>query len=163
MASLFFICPTDFIECTINMKYNGKNYFYNSLGNSVIFDDVLVGQTKQLIQKHNITNIVFVLSDSNQILSDSINQKSFANVKGLNSFYGYLSHKILGVGVYDTDIDRQVVLSYHLNFKIIELEKHLKNIFPWKITIDGKIYNKEQNLMKDIYPQLVCEGVHSFN
>ncbi|MFT7073820.1 MAG: hypothetical protein ACJAX3_002820, partial [Patiriisocius sp.] len=57
---LFFICPTDYLEFTINQSFKDKNYYFTSLGNSVKFHSETMYEIKHLIRKYDIREISFI-------------------------------------------------------------------------------------------------------
>ena len=56
------------LEARINEQYNTVNYFYTSLGNSFNIDQLSLKNIQELIKKHSIKNIYFVLSSDNRFL-----------------------------------------------------------------------------------------------
>ena len=60
---LYFICPTDCLESTIQSTFHQENFFYSSLGNSVNFNECELNQAKQLICDKGIREISFILAD----------------------------------------------------------------------------------------------------
>ena len=85
-ASLFLLCPTDCLEFIINKEFEGKNYFYSSLGNTSTFDSITLEAIKGLIDKHHIREIYFVLSMRNKIVSDAMGGQTFPQTRMLQNF-----------------------------------------------------------------------------
>ena len=157
LKHLYFICPTDFLEGVIENVFKQENYYYTSLGNSITFDKDSVKQLSRLLETKNINEISFVLSDDNNIVLDALGNQGFSRIAGLNNFYGHITkqkkHSELSWQTYDQEF---LILSYHLNNKINELRLGLNTIFFNQLKISGKIYNRQQKVFYDIYPDLIC-------
>ena len=82
-TSLFLVCPTDCLETVINREYAGVNYFYTSLGNTSPNDLKTLETINDLIKRHNITKIYFVLSEDNKVILNSVKAQSFSKIRGL--------------------------------------------------------------------------------
>jgi len=154
---LYFICPTDFLEAVINKTFKQENYFLTSLGNSMSFDIIALGQIKELIVKKNILEITFILSDDNQVLSGNLKNKSKLNFDWLNGInHQIITQKKTSQIVWSTKINPSLIVSYHLHNKIKELRQGLGSLFIDQLRISGKIYNREQNSFDDIFSDLFC-------
>ena len=161
----FLICPTDCLEHTINKTFKYENYFYTSLGNSFIYDTKTIEYIRQIIKKHKIEEIYFVLSMDNKIVLDVLGDNNeFSNIEALNNFYDEITVQKRHSGVSFQNGNRQfAVLSYYLNKKIKELEFQLTNLSKEPIKVSGKIYNRDQDTFTDIYSDLVCLGAYCLN
>ena len=73
----YFICPADCLEYRINKQFKYENYFYSSLGNSFVFDSKNIDNIKEMIIKHNIKEISFVLSSNNTIIENALGPQNF--------------------------------------------------------------------------------------
>ncbi|MEM7379949.1 MAG: hypothetical protein AAF361_01980 [Bacteroidota bacterium] len=163
-SSLYFVCPTDCLEPVINRSFGDTNYFYTSLGNSVVFDEDTVNHIKGLILKHNIKEISFVLSLTNPIIIDALDNQSFTDIIGLNEFYEEILRQKKNSEVLFRKHNRQfTILSYHLNNKIRELQHALDRIGVEQPQISGKIYDQQNEVFNKIYPNLVCTEYFSLN
>lgn len=161
---LYFLCPTDCLECTINKQFKFENYFYSSLGNSFIFDSKTIGNIKEMILKQNIKEISFVLSSNNTIIEDALGSQSFLKTRGLKSLYGQIiKQKKCSEILYQSNFNSFLILSYYLNAKIKELKFELEKHIKYPLKINGKIYNRFENVFKDIYADLICIEKHSLN
>ncbi len=146
---LYFICPTDFLEPTINSTFKDTNYYYTSLGNSVVFDDLTTTQIKALIKKNNIRRITFVLSYDNSIVLDA-HKNQYSGIKGLNHFYNHITkQKERSKVLWQMCGNQFSVLSSHLNTKIEELQHKLNDSFTHQVKVSGKIYNKQMSIFKN--------------
>lgn len=56
-----------------------------------------------------------------------------------------------------------LLLSYYLNDKIKELQSGLSDLANDYHKISGKIYDKQQRVFKEIYPDLICMEHTNFN
>ncbi|MEX0360904.1 MAG: hypothetical protein AB3N10_07935, partial [Allomuricauda sp.] len=122
--SLYFVCPTDCLEPIINCTFGDKNHFYTSLGNSVVFDKHTIDYIEPLILKQNVKEIYFVLSISNSIIIDALENQNFVDIRGLNDFYDEVLRQKGHSEVLCRQDNRQfMILSYHLNKKIKELQE----------------------------------------
>ena len=155
---LYFICPTDCLEPIINRTFGHHNYYYTSLGNSVIFDDHTVKQAKRLIVKNNIREIFFVLSHDNRIVWDALGNQGFAEIRGLSDFYHeIIRQKERSEWAWRTFNHPFIILSYYLNQKIKELQHELDRVLTTRINIKGKIYHQQERMFNDIYSELICQ------
>ena len=88
MNKLFLVCPTDFLESKINeVNYNSNNYFYTSLGNSLNTDLKTLLHIKEILNKHSIDEVHFVLSSSNKIILDALKGQSFSRIRNMDNYY----------------------------------------------------------------------------
>ncbi len=90
---LYSLCPTDCLETVINNTFRNENYFYTSLGNSVIFSNNTITEIKILISKHRINEVCFVLSNNNHFILDALKNNNFSNIRGLSTFYKEIKKK----------------------------------------------------------------------
>ena len=67
MRKLYFVCPTDCLERTLD-KNRQENYYVTSLGNSVIFSEEMVEKINSFIESKGIKEITFVLSNNNRCM-----------------------------------------------------------------------------------------------
>ncbi|MDN5213216.1 hypothetical protein QQ020_14200 [Fulvivirgaceae bacterium BMA12] len=154
---LYFICPTDHLEPIINSTFKQENYYFTSLGNSIVFDTNMVSQLKELLQTKNIQDISFVLSDNNRIVSDALGKQAFSGITGLSNFYNQITRqRENSEEVWQTYNHQFLILSHHLNDKIKELKLCLKQLSVDPPKINGKIYNRHQEVFSDIYSDLIC-------
>ena len=164
MTSLYFICPTDFLESVINKSFQDEKYYYSTLGNSINFDNKVLKNTKKLIETKNIRAIYFVLSSDNRIVFDALGNQDYSRIKGLNVFYDQVIKQKetveLSWQAWNSDF---LILSYYLNHKISELKQGMGDRMNDQLIIKGKIYNKEEKAFIDIYPDLMCLEYASLN
>ena len=163
-AILFLLCPTDCLETIINKEYRGKNYFYNSLGNTLTYDSATLASIKCLVIKHNIGKICFVLSEQNKIVKDALGGQIFSKLRGLQNFNEEIKlHKEQSELFWKTTDPIFSTLSYYLNQKIIELKLNFSCELRQSVNIKGKVYLKSKNTLVDIYPDLVCLTENKLN
>ena len=160
--SLFLLCPTDYLEPVINNIFKGKNYFYESLGNSFVTDYETMESLKELIYKHHIENIYFVLSSDNQIISDALEGQVYSDIKGLKSSYQVIDKEHSNAAL-QTKNQRFTSLSYYLNKKINKFQETLSDIPHHSMRVDGKIFNRKSNSFESIYSDLICIQKHCLN
>ncbi len=160
---LYLICPTDRLESIINNTFKCENYFYASLGNSFIFDSKTIEHIRQVIKKHNIRKIYFVLSKDNQIILDALGNQYFSNIKGLNNFYNEITKQKERSEIASKRSNRKFsLLSYYLNKKVKELQLQLNNLSNQPI-VSGKVYSRYQDAFTNIYSDLVCLDKYHLN
>jgi len=163
-SKLYLLCPTDCLESVINNFYESENYFYTSLGNSVVFSDAVIHQITKLVHQNKITEICFVLSHDNKIINDAIENQDFIAVRGLNTFYKKInSQKEYSQILSQTHYNHYFMVSYYLNGKIKELNLKLQNRIKHSITFSGKIYNRFENTFSTIYSELILIEKHQLN
>ncbi|OSY89267.1 hypothetical protein WH52_01075 [Tenacibaculum holothuriorum] len=161
---LFLLCPTDCLETIIDDTFNCQNYFYTSLGNSFTSDYKTINSIRELIIKHKIKNVCFVLSNDNEIIKDAFGEQYFSEINGLKSFYKKVSkEKELLEAIWGADHRKDSILSYFLNMKIKEFEANLGYIPHHQINIIGKIYNRFENSFRNIYSNITCLNKHILN
>lgn len=86
---LYMICPSDYLEPVINSRFKGHNYFYTSLGNTVVSDEDTLGQIAAIIEENSIQEITFVLSEDNNFVFDALNHQNFIEIRGLMDAYNH--------------------------------------------------------------------------
>lgn len=161
---LYLLCPTDCLESVINSNFENENYFYTSLGNSVVFTPYTIQHIKKLITKRKIKNIYFVLSDNNNIVLDALGKQNYSKLRGLNNFYTKITAQKKHTEIlWQNDSNRLAIISYYLNRKIKELHFELINSVSHPVKIGGKIYDRFENTFKNIHSTLVCIEKHYLN
>jgi hypothetical protein len=144
---LYFICPSDHLEATINKTYKQENYFCTSLANSLSFDDKTITCIRGLIESKHIFDITFVLATDNPVVKDALIGHHFSNINGLSKFNQlmYARKQRFGLLIQKKDLSYSM-LNYHLHVKVNELRKTLQELwFAKHIKIDAKLYNREQH------------------
>lgn len=154
-TSLFLVCPTDCLETVINREYEGVNYFYTSLGNTSPNDLKTMETIKDLIKRHNITKIYFVLSEDNTVILNSVEAQSFSKIRGLQGHKKIMNLREKKSEILWKSNDSALsTLSYYLNQKILQLKANLNpNLFE-NVEIKGKVYVRSKNTLIDIFPDL---------
>lgn len=161
---LFFICPTDNLELIINVFFKQKNFFCTSLGNSFAFKIAEMGQIKEMIIKHNIQEVSFVLSDDNCVISDAIERQVFSEVPMLKNFYRSVDNQKESYrSLLKAQNEQYLTTSYHLQNKIQELKEGLKSLLIDDININGKIYNRKEKNFTNIPFDLICLAHFNLN
>ena len=161
---LYLLCPTDCLEPIVNDTFRRDNFFYYALGTSFHVEENTIESIKSLVQKHQIEEISFVLSNSNHIVKDALGKQNFIEMRGLSHlYYQIIKHKRYSELFWQSDRTQFSVLSYYLNNKIKELEVELRNSIQTPLEINGKIYDRNHKVFKKIYADLVCIGKHSLN
>ncbi len=164
LRCLYFICPTDCLEATIDQEFGNRNFFYTSLGNSVDFDSDTLQQVIRLIEKNKIHKVCFVLSHKNRFVLDALGNREFYGIKGLDPFYKEIGNQVKRSEKSWQTCDPQfAILSFYLNKKIKELQTNLDTLLSAEIKIAGKIFNKDARSFEDIYPGLMWEDSLSLN
>jgi len=162
--SLFMICPTDYIESVIRNRFDGKKYFYTSLGNTLTLDKSILSQIAEVIQKHDIKEIIFILSEENSIIKDALYKQSFSTIKGLKESYDLIQgHKNQSLDIWQSNNTHFRLLSYFLNHKIEELQFALSNIISDQIIINGKLYSNDNDCFRYIYPSFMTTNSSLLN
>ena len=153
--ALYLLCPTDCLESVINNTYHSDNYFYTSLGNSVVFDTNISSQIQKLINTHKITHITFVLSSNNNVVNDVLSNKDLSEIKSLDAFYTQIQQQKKYTQELWLNTSNHYLLSYYIRGKMNELQNKLKNRINHSVTISGKIYNRFDNVFENIYSKLI--------
>ena len=155
---LFFICPTDHMEPIIDKLYECKNYYYTSLGNSVVFNNYIINQIERLILENNIKEVSFVLANTNPIIEDALKNQNFSDIRALKNCYHEIIRQKKYSDVFWYKYNRDfVILSHYLNKKIKELQLKLNTPIADQINISGKIYNKQAHVFDDVNIDLMQE------
>ncbi|MDC8005857.1 hypothetical protein POV27_17520 [Aureisphaera galaxeae] len=162
--TLFLLCPTDCLEAKVNNTFRQENYFYTSLGNSFVSNLETLRSIKELIEKHNIRKISFVLSNDNEIILDALEGQFFSGVRGLETFYNEIMEQKEHSDLSWRTGDRQfALLSYYLNKRIRELRLQLCSFFRFPFEINGRIYDRYDDTFIAIYSDLICIEKYSLN
>ncbi|MEL6812437.1 MAG: hypothetical protein AAFP76_13985 [Bacteroidota bacterium] len=162
--NLFLVCPTDCLESIINETFKHDNYFYASLGNSFDADGKTLTALKELIKKHDLDTIYFVLSNDNRIILDALEGQFFSGVRGLDLFYHEIRRQKVKSDMSWHSEDKQLaILSYYLNKRIKELRLLLFSTFQDLIEIRGQIYNRKTKDFVEIYSDLICIEKYALN
>lgn len=148
---LFFICPTDFIESTINDAFGPDHVFITSLGNSISFDDEMTMTVNNLIAVKTIRHVSFVLSDDNRIVADALTKKSFSDLIDLNKFYRNIDRqKRQCEEVWPPSYHQFLISSYFLNHKLMQLRAELDDETRSRVNLSAKIYKRKEGVFRDI-------------
>lgn len=157
---LYFVCPTDKLECVINTKFKQKNYFFTSLGNSMVFDNQVVAELNNFIETKNIKQITFVLSNDNKIVMDALLKKEFSKIKGLQAFYQNVDlEKKSFVKKWKMDNIQIPIIETYLAEKIAALKAKLNK---WlSVELDSKLYDRSVNTFREtnynlLYNEYFC-------
>ena len=142
----------DHLEPVVNSVLKGENYFYTSLGNSLVFDADLMSNICTLIESKLITDISFVLADNNKVVTDAFYKKDFSRIKWLKSFYETISIHKEESKAFDHHLINplKLVLARHLTTKVSVLKKHLASSGLIHINIDAMIFKTESKCFDDI-------------
>ena len=152
---LYFICPTDNIESIINSKLNDNNFYITSLANSIIFNYDFIKELHSIIESKKISEITFVLSDDNKLISDALENKEYKNIRSLYHFYlKILSQKNFFKKKSTISEIRLDIISYLLNQKKIEL-KNITDSLGLKLDINAIVYNKDVNEFTKVKSKLL--------
>ena len=148
---LYFLCPTDCLETVLLRKFHQENYFVTSLGNSIHFDVAFMSVINTLIEKKNIGEITFVLSDSNKMIKDAFTQQRYHGQRGLEKFYWEIAmkkkHKKYMWSA--APLLLPIISSFLMN-RINELKPKLKCFSKEKLTINALVYNRKSQLFNKL-------------
>ncbi len=161
---LYFVCPTDHLEPLINKKFKGQNYFISTLGNSLVFDAETVLGITDLLDRTAVKEITFILTNNNNIIVDGIENKQFSDLDGIKDFYHSLEvKKQSSEMLYKTHNHSQLIISYHLNEKIKELQTQLSIYASNQFYIQGMMYNRMDKTFSTIHHDLIFRDLVSLN
>ncbi|WP_299549692.1 hypothetical protein [Seonamhaeicola sp.] len=117
-----------------------------------------------MVKTHNIRDIYFVLSTDNQIIVDALGNQDFSGIGKLNYFYNNITkHKKQSEILSHKGNPKFSVLSHYLNIKIKELQLELNNLLEHPVKIQGKIYDRQNDLFRAIYSNLICLEKYHLN
>jgi len=161
---LYFVCPTDHLETVINSNFQQENYFLTSLGNSVTFNPQLIEEINLFIATKRITEITFILSDTNKMITDALKSQTFNEVRGLKRFYDVITEQKKCTAIVWQTLDIKVpIISFCLNLKIKELKLRLNSSIRGGVKVNAKIYNSRKNTFNEIYADLLHLAYFSLN
>lgn len=130
----------------------------------MVFNKDTTRHVKQLILKHDLQEIAFVLSNTNPIIRDALENQHFYEVRGLDRIYNTISaQKTYSDILWQKNSCLFTILSHYLNKKIKELRLQLDSSRFGQIQISGMIYNQSENVFHEIYSDLICRGYFSLN
>ena len=156
-STLFLVCPTDFLESTINKEFKGDNLFYSSLGNNASFCTNTVTNLEELVINNNIKEIYFVLSTQNKIILHAMAGQSLSQIRGLKNFDSYIKkNKEMSELFWNSNDTTRVIISYFINQKIEQLKENFRSDINRLVNIKGKIFFKTENKFLNIYSKFVC-------
>ena len=161
--NLFFICPTDHLEMTINDTFKDENYFYTSLGNSVSFGPDLAKQLTEIVEAKNIKKVFFMLSYDNPIVLNGMKSKlpsSYLRMKGFYSEIAKESNTTLEL--WERCDSRNIILTNLLRRRIEEFKACL-NKTSIDLVINGKLYLKKERIFKDINSHPISTNLYNLN
>ena len=156
---LYFICPTDYLEATINQVFGQENYFVTSLGNNLDFDTAHIEEINALIQSKDIGGVSIILADNNPIVLDALGDRRFATISSLDNLYHQISRQQQDLSKlwHSTDLST-TILSAYLADKVDKLNAQLRNRAGLKVAIDAKIFNPQTDVFSEIFATLIpCE------
>ena len=160
MKRLYFICPTDYIEATINQAFEGENYFLTSLGNTLVFDDYKVQEVSALIQMNEIKEVVFVLSDENRFFHETLGSNGLASIVEFSGFFREKNPKrVSSLLRKNGKSHNYILLEAYLDSKLQELNFRLKNSQIDNVEMSTMIYFKQDNSFstgRDLINQYIC-------
>lgn len=164
MNTLFLICPTDFLETTINSRFKGRNYFYTSLGVSIqLSDEVTVGQIKNFILDNGIKRIILVLKDSNTFLNGMANQSDVKGIVGIHHLQKDINQSKTEIERYrDNTVKVNLCISNYLNRKVFLLNNELNKNQVY-IEIKALIYNETNQVFENVITPLISIPNYSLN
>ena len=148
---LFFVCPTDYLETVINKHFHQENYFVTSLGNSISFNSQVIEEINTLIEAKSITEISFVLSNNNKIIMDALKSENLKSLNGLESLYDRISDQTKRPIFHN----ETAFIGNYLNFKVQGLMPQLNNWLSDKVKVNAKIYQRQTNIFKETYTELI--------
>ena len=161
---LFLLCPTDCLEPIVNDAFEEEHFFYTSIGNSFSYDFETLIYLKDLIIENRIKEIQFIISEDNKIMLDALGKQSFSNIRGLKVFYKEVMRQKENSDALWQDHSHQFsVLSYYLNHMIKKLQSQLSCFGINQISIEGKVYDRQEAVFNKIYPDLLCLEKHYLN
>jgi len=144
------LIPTDNLESTKRDRFNGQKFFCSSLGNTLVIEKEILDQIASIVTKNEINEITFSLSESNRIVLDALSNQHYSDIKGLNEAYNHiLPHQKDVKNSWDLNNQHAMILSYHLNDKINE--------------INGILFSKFYNGFRQIHPELICINSNILN
>ncbi|MGB2128231.1 MAG: hypothetical protein ACPHXR_02020 [Flavicella sp.] len=77
----------------MSKNFHQENYFVTFLGNSIHFDVAFMPAINMLIEKKNIGENTFVLSNSNKMIKDAFTKQTYHGQRGLENFYWEIAKK----------------------------------------------------------------------
>lgn len=153
---LNFICPTDFLGSIIRKAFIGEHYFLTSLGNSMIFDRLMLEQIEELLIARGIQSISFVLADDNRFLSDAMGNRLLPTLNGLRRLCDQVKReKEDSETLWRSGNPQFLISSYYLQGRIEELRLLLSERLIDQFQISAKIYRRQEKVFRDIHPDLI--------
>ena len=151
-ATLYFICPTDFLETVINATFSGDNYFLTSLGNSINLEENHVAEICELIEKRSIASISFILSDDNKFIQNTLNsQKACCPFKMKRPPWKDVKKRNESTRpFFCPNSCTYPAIANYLDSRIKELDQVLSKNYGVSKRIDAKLYVRQKNTFVDL-------------
>lgn len=149
MSTLFFICPTDFLETEIMKCFSSDNYFLSSLGNNYHFDFENVAHIQTLICSKNITQVIFVSDFRNTFFSNALNKvSSHIKIDALVELETLIQALTRERSVFDVDTQLSFLAARHLDNQVRAFKKSLKrfeNQLSSSLQIRGMLFDRKRS------------------
>lgn len=153
--NLYFVCPTDHIESTINNEFSEKNYYCSSLGNSIVFDKTMMSELRTMLESRSIDKISFVLSDDNCFIQNVMRGRNSSKIPALSDVYQeILSEKDTSELLWRKCDLQAMVIARLLQRKMDELQVKLDSASLGGVQLEGKIYFRQQRIFHTIDPKI---------
>lgn len=151
-SHLYFVCPTDHLEPIIDKESEQKNFFYSSLGNTMVFNNYFASELAELLFNRSIDSITFILSDNNQIFLDALYRQDYPEIKGMKSFYEDITDqkeqlRNMDIEVVDSEIH---ILKRYLKLKVERLQNCLVDLGFDHLKIDASIFDESNRRFNKI-------------
>ncbi|MCT4583086.1 MAG: hypothetical protein N4A35_16870 [Flavobacteriales bacterium] len=161
---LYFVCPTDYLEAKIEDFYNEESYYYTSLGNSLDLKGENINELIHLIEVKGIDEIIFVLSNENEVVRQIVNKEYYTFFKGFNRLYYKVNKYNSTMAKLWESYDEKDLIAAFLSTRIKEMQAMLQTQMGGKnIKVDGKIFDRVNNQFQAIQPCLFKRKLYDLN
>ena len=164
LKHLYFICPTDNIETIIENTFSNTNYYLSSLGNTINFDQGFIEEVNAQIRAKGISEITFILSDTNRIILDLYSLEEKKSMENIDKFFSNQrkNKEDKAISEHEAVFHSQLIATY-LYSKIRELQLAMSESSYNHLKVNAQVYNRQMNMFTKIKNSTACYSSFSIN
>lgn len=150
MARLFFTCPTDFLETTIENTFQEEKLFKKVLANSLDFESNELDEIMTIVASRDVDEVTFVLSSENRLFTEGMSEIPFNNLKGVSSFCKQFTGPEDAIGKDQESNVLEPIMSYYLLQKVERFCQCLKQKKVSDVIVNALVYCSITNAFQEV-------------